>query len=100
MNHLVIHWFHGSFCDVKLGFESFQSNNFNSFFTILIVSLKPELFEGMRFDFTKALNQRFSLSHRYNYICIYIFSVEDAWFSLDTFLLSKEGETAMHLYCV
>ncbi|XP_019168385.1 PREDICTED: mitochondrial import receptor subunit TOM40-1-like [Ipomoea nil] len=27
------------------------------------MSLKPELFEGMRFDFTKALNQRFSLSH-------------------------------------
>ncbi|CAL5378410.1 unnamed protein product [Camellia sinensis] len=27
------------------------------------VSLKPELFEGMRFDFTKGLNQRFSLSH-------------------------------------
>ncbi|CAM8928272.1 unnamed protein product [Rhodiola kirilowii] len=26
-------------------------------------SLKPELFEGMRFDFTKGLNQRFSLSH-------------------------------------
>ena len=28
------------------------------------VSLKPELFEGMRVDFTKGLNQRFSLSHR------------------------------------
>ncbi|RWW15114.1 hypothetical protein GW17_00021064 [Ensete ventricosum] len=28
-----------------------------------IVSLKPELFEGLRFDFTKGLNQRFSLSH-------------------------------------
>uniref|UniRef100_A0A7N0RB05 Mitochondrial import receptor subunit TOM40 n=1 Tax=Kalanchoe fedtschenkoi TaxID=63787 RepID=A0A7N0RB05_KALFE len=28
-----------------------------------IFSLKPELFEGMRFDFTKGLNQRFSLSH-------------------------------------
>lgn len=27
------------------------------------MSLKPELFEGMRFDFTKGLNQRFSLSH-------------------------------------
>ncbi|KAH6814453.1 translocase of the outer mitochondrial membrane 40 [Perilla frutescens var. frutescens] len=27
------------------------------------VSLKPELFEGMRFDFTKGLNQKFSLSH-------------------------------------
>ncbi|CAH9073444.1 unnamed protein product [Cuscuta europaea] len=27
------------------------------------MSLKPELFEGMRFDFTKALNQSFSLSH-------------------------------------
>uniref|UniRef100_A0A1D1Y154 Mitochondrial import receptor subunit TOM40 1 n=1 Tax=Anthurium amnicola TaxID=1678845 RepID=A0A1D1Y154_9ARAE len=28
-----------------------------------LMSLKPELFEGMRFDFTKALNQRFSLTH-------------------------------------
>ncbi|CAH9074157.1 unnamed protein product [Cuscuta epithymum] len=27
------------------------------------MSLKPELFEGMRFDFSKVLNQRFSLSH-------------------------------------
>ncbi|KAI4313669.1 hypothetical protein L6164_026628 [Bauhinia variegata] len=27
------------------------------------MSLKPELFEGLRFDFTKGLNQRFSLSH-------------------------------------
>ncbi|KAG7029071.1 Mitochondrial import receptor subunit TOM40-1 [Cucurbita argyrosperma subsp. argyrosperma] len=27
------------------------------------MSLKPELFEGMRFDFTKGLNQKFSLSH-------------------------------------
>ncbi|THU44932.1 hypothetical protein C4D60_Mb02t12590 [Musa balbisiana] len=31
------------------------------FFT---VSLKPELFEGLRFDFTKGINQKFSLSHR------------------------------------
>lgn len=29
------------------------------------VSLKPDLFEGMRFDFTKMLNQKFSLNHRY-----------------------------------
>nr|XP_043636428.1 mitochondrial import receptor subunit TOM40-1-like [Erigeron canadensis] len=28
-----------------------------------MMSLKPEHFEGMRFDFTKVLNQRFSLSH-------------------------------------
>ncbi|GAB2284540.1 hypothetical protein Dimus_018994 [Dionaea muscipula] len=27
------------------------------------MSLKPELFEGMRFDFTKGLNQKFALSH-------------------------------------
>ncbi|KAF3644779.1 Mitochondrial import receptor subunit TOM40-1 [Capsicum annuum] len=27
------------------------------------LSLKPELFEGMRFDFTRVLNQRFFLSH-------------------------------------
>lgn len=35
-----------------------------TFFWISAVSLKPELFEGLRFDFTKPLNQRFSLSHR------------------------------------
>ncbi|PHU16189.1 Mitochondrial import receptor subunit TOM40-1 [Capsicum chinense] len=29
----------------------------------VIMSLKPELFEGMRFDFTRVLNQRFFLSH-------------------------------------
>ncbi|KAL2634344.1 hypothetical protein R1flu_005823 [Riccia fluitans] len=28
-----------------------------------LVSLKPELFEGLRFDFTKPLSQKFSLSH-------------------------------------
>ncbi|XWS63269.1 hypothetical protein CRYUN_Cryun06bG0080700 [Craigia yunnanensis] len=28
-----------------------------------LMSLKPETFEGMRFDFTKGLNQKFSLSH-------------------------------------
>lgn len=27
------------------------------------VSLKPDLFEGMRFDFNKGLNQKFSLTH-------------------------------------
>ncbi|PHT46945.1 Mitochondrial import receptor subunit TOM40-1 [Capsicum baccatum] len=29
----------------------------------VIMSLKPELFEGMRFDFTRGLNQRFFLNH-------------------------------------
>ncbi|CAM0873041.1 unnamed protein product [Alopecurus aequalis] len=28
-----------------------------------LMSLKPELFEGLRFDFTKMLSQRFALSH-------------------------------------
>ncbi|RLN39592.1 mitochondrial import receptor subunit TOM40 [Panicum miliaceum] len=28
-----------------------------------LMSLKPELFEGLRFDFTKGLNQKLSLSH-------------------------------------
>jgi hypothetical protein len=41
-------------CPVK--YEEIQREN--------IMSLKPELFEGLRFDFTKPLNQRFSLSHR------------------------------------
>lgn len=36
-----------------------------SFFTLFSVSLKPEVFEGFRFDFNKGLNQNFSLSHRY-----------------------------------
>lgn len=31
---------------------------------VCAASLKPELFEGMRFDFIKGLNQKFSLSHR------------------------------------
>ena len=29
----------------------------------LPVSLKPELFEGMRFDFNKGINNKFSLTH-------------------------------------
>ncbi|KAI0531394.1 hypothetical protein KFK09_000948 [Dendrobium nobile] len=29
-----------------------------------LMSLKPELFEGLRFDFTKGLNQKFSLNFR------------------------------------
>lgn len=29
----------------------------------VLMSLKPDLFEGMRFDFTKPLNQKFYLSH-------------------------------------
>jgi len=33
-------------------------------YVLIAVSLKPELFEGLRFDFTKGLNQKFSLSHR------------------------------------
>jgi hypothetical protein len=37
------------------------------------VSLKPELFEGLRFDFTKPLNQRFSLSHRYGGSLVQLF---------------------------
>uniref|UniRef100_M8CAR0 Mitochondrial import receptor subunit TOM40-1-like protein n=1 Tax=Aegilops tauschii TaxID=37682 RepID=M8CAR0_AEGTA len=30
---------------------------------LVVVSLKPELFEGLRFDFTKMLTQKFALSH-------------------------------------
>lgn len=37
----------------------------NNSFDVILVSLKPELFEGLRFDFTKGLNHKFSLSHRY-----------------------------------
>jgi hypothetical protein len=29
------------------------------------VSLKPDVFEGFRFDFTKMLGEYFALSHRY-----------------------------------
>lgn len=28
------------------------------------VALKPDIFEGLRFDFTKPLNQNFALCHR------------------------------------
>jgi hypothetical protein len=31
------------------------------------VSLKPDTFEGMRFDITKPLNHNFALSHRYDW---------------------------------
>ena len=37
------------------------------------MSLKPDLFEGMRFDFTKMLNQKFSLNHRYLYVFFLFF---------------------------
>ena len=36
---------------------------------LFAVSLKPELFEGLRFDFTKPLNQNFQLCHRYAALC-------------------------------
>lgn len=29
------------------------------------MSLKPDFFEGMRFEFTKPLNQHFAIAHRY-----------------------------------
>ena len=31
---------------------------------VAAVSLKPDTFEGMRFDFSKPLNQNFALTHR------------------------------------
>lgn len=43
----------------KRGMESVENE-----YLFGTVSLKPELFEGMRFDFTKGLNPKFSLSHR------------------------------------
>lgn len=46
---------------------------------VCVVSLKPELFEGMRFDFTKGLNPKFSLSHRY---VPFILAFEWLWFLL------------------
>ncbi|THU68215.1 hypothetical protein C4D60_Mb08t01560 [Musa balbisiana] len=45
-----------------------------------LMSLKPELFEGLKFDFTKGLNQRFSLSHS-----IFMGSMEVPSQSSDTF---------------
>lgn len=32
---------------------------------MLAVSLKPDLFEGLRIEFSKPLNQNFALTHRY-----------------------------------
>jgi hypothetical protein len=34
------------------------------FFAFVAVALKPDLFEGMRFDFTKMITPYFALSHR------------------------------------
>ncbi|PWZ30430.1 Protein disulfide-isomerase [Zea mays] len=54
-------------------FAEFSGTEFTNFMEVaeklrsdydLLVSLKPKLFEGLRFDFTKGLNQEFSLSHR------------------------------------
>lgn len=42
----------------------------HSFFDLrlwMAMSLRPELFEGMRFDFFKGLDQKFSLGHRFLY---------------------------------
>ena len=57
----------------SFSFFLFFASNFcvESVYFVLAVSLKPELFEGMRFDFTKGLNQRFSLSHRQ--LCLSLF---------------------------
>lgn len=37
------------------------------------MALKPDLFEGMRFDFTKMINQHFALSHRCSTRCLSLF---------------------------
>ena len=39
------------------------------------VSLKPDLFEGMRFDFTKMLNQKFTLNHRFVRLFFFFLSI-------------------------
>lgn len=63
------------------------------FWTIFAVSLKPELFEGLRFDFTKGLNQKFSLSHRYlipfssTFVCFVSFSASHIVIISSIFLL-------------
>lgn len=31
---------------------------------VLTVSLKPDLFEGLKFDFSKPLNMNFAVTHR------------------------------------
>ena len=36
-----------------------------AFFAFVAVALKPDHFEGMRFDFTKMITPYFALSHRY-----------------------------------
>jgi len=40
------------------------ANNDVVFFAFVAVVLKPDLFEGMRFDFTKMITPYFALSHR------------------------------------
>jgi len=32
------------------------------------VSLKPDLFEGLKFDFSKPLNMNFAVTHRYAFV--------------------------------
>ncbi|CAI0416428.1 unnamed protein product [Linum tenue] len=44
-------------------FEELQREAISIVPNLHMLSLKPELFEGMRFDFTKGLNPKFSLSH-------------------------------------
>ena len=42
------------------------------------VALKPEIFEGLRFDFTKPLNQNFALCHRYAHCLWYTMPVHES----------------------
>lgn len=44
-------------------------SNWFDLITLLAVSLKADNFEGLRFDFSKGLNQKFSLSHRLVRLC-------------------------------
>lgn len=62
-------WMHG--CTWEAGPDSctdltlpFSCTSLDLFSCLRAVTLKPELFEGLRFDFTKPLNQNFALCHR------------------------------------
>jgi len=54
--------------------------------------LKPELFEGLRFDFTKPLNQNFALSHR----CLQSISYKTHWTPATCAILGQPYTARLH----
>lgn len=53
--------------------RSWMAYNDVIFVACVAVALKPDLFEGMRFDFTKMISPYFALSHRCSTRCLSLF---------------------------